>query len=190
MALIPIQSPIANVASGQMGPPIFSARAYSHINDADIVQFHSTSGELETCSANVASGIIGIAQHDSNAVYDQITTGLQAVFGSSQENTGLFPGTPGEVLVVTLGANIIVAINLSALTGWVSGGTYQAALGTAVGLGIDGTTGFFYADPNASNKVATVSQKIIGPGFGGVGDLGARVYIAFTPADLSPVTGH
>ena len=193
MAVIPYGAPIANVASGQMGPPIFSARCYSSntIADADFVQIDgSHAGYIDTCAADVASGIIGIAQHGSSAVYDQIATGIQGVFGSSQENTNLFPGTPGEILVVTLGANIIVAINLPATTGWVSGGTHQANLGTEVGLNIDGTTGFFYADDQEANKVAYISQKIIGPGQGGVGDLGARVYISFIPSVLSPVTGH
>jgi hypothetical protein len=191
---VPYQAPIANVAAGQLGPNIFSARPYGtgHIAASDFVILDgSHAGYIKTAAANPAV-VLGIAQHDSVAVYDQITTGLQGVFGASQENTPLFPGTPGEVLVVTLGAGIIVAINLPATTGWVSGGTNQANIGTAVGLNIDSTTGFFYADDQESNKVATIVGKIIGPQalFGTVGDLAARVYVSFTPADLQIFSGH
>ena len=191
---VPFQIPIANPAAGQLGPNIGSGRPHgtNHINNGDFVIFDgSNAGYIVTAAGNPAV-VLGIAQHDSNATYDQVTTGLQGVFGASQENTPLFPGTPGETLYVTLGANIIVAINLPATTGWVTGGTHQANIGTTVGLNIDGTTGFFYADDQASNKIATITQKIVGPQalFGTNGDLGARVYIAFIASDLQVPTGH
>lgn len=188
MATIPFQKPVANVASGQFGANIYSNRAASHINDADFVIY--SAALIATAGGNPSGGLIGIAQHDSNATYDQVTTGLQGVFGLSQENTALFPGAPGEVLVVTLGSNILVAINLPSTTGWVTGGTNQANLGTAVGLNIDGTTGFFYADDQASNKVADIVQKVVGPGQGVAGDTAARVYVVFRAAALAVVTGH
>lgn len=188
MATIPYQIPVANPASGQMAPPIFSARVGSHVNDGDFTLL--TSGALVTAGVNPSGGLVGIAQHDSNATYDQVTTGLQAVFGASQENTALFPGTPGELLVATLGANIVVKMSLPATTGWITGGTNQAKLGTQVGLNIDGTTGFFYADDQASNKLGEIVGKVTGPGFGAAGDTGAVVYVSFFAASLAVQTGH
>jgi hypothetical protein len=180
------------VASGQLGPNIFSAIAATHINAADFVNFATANpGQIQSAPAATATGLIGIAQHDSNAVYNQVMTGLQAVFGVSQISPtgGLLPTLPGEVLVVTLGANIIVAINLSATTGWMTGGTQQANLGTQVGLNIDPVTGFYFADPTVA-AVGTITQKVVGPGQGGPGDLAARVYVSFNPSALAIPTGH
>jgi hypothetical protein len=199
MAATQITAPIANVPASIVGPTTVSLPASSHVNDADIVVL--TAGAIATATANVAGGIAGIAQHDSNAVFAQIDTGLQGVFGFFQ-GAPLLPPDPGYVIVVPLGAPIIVEINLTATTGWVTGGTQQANIGTQVGLAIDGTTGFFLADPTASNKVAVITGKPQGvpaglggagvpfPSKGGVGDTGARVYVSFISTTLAIQQGH
>ena len=91
-------------------------------------------------SLATSANISGIIQHDSSSVWDQTDTGLQGVFGVSQVNTGLFPATPGQALVATLGPPVLALANLSAVTGWISGGTNQATFGTAVGLNLDAVT--------------------------------------------------
>jgi hypothetical protein len=87
-------------------------------------------------------------------------------------------------MYASLGGPASLEINLTAVTGWISGGTYQAYVGLAVGINIDPVTGFYVMDPNASNKVATIVQKLNGPSAGDVGDLGARVLVTFTPSTL------
>lgn len=151
---------------------------------------------------NVAGGIVGLAQHDSNANYGGTIfppAPIQNVFGVSQVG-GLLPISPLQTLVVTLGFGVTLGINLTAVTGWVSGGTVQANIGTPVGLAIDPVTHFYLADPSATNLVAVITGKINGPfassealypGAGSdVGNLGARVRIAFTQASLAVIIGE
>jgi hypothetical protein len=151
-------------------------------------------------AVNVASNIVGIAQHDSNANYGGIlnppipprNTQLQNVFGVSQVG-GLLPLSPSQTIVATLGFGVEVSINLTQSTGWVSGGAQQANIGTPVGLNIDPVTGFYIADPTLSNLVAFVTGKINGP-FANpgddVGNLGTRVRIAFNAAALAVLIGE
>jgi hypothetical protein len=190
MATINYQPPIAQTEAQLPSPGVQGLPASSHCNEADIVVL--SSGQIAPAAVNVATGIAGIVQQDSNAVFADTTSGnLQGVFGSSQINTGLVPGAPIWVLFLPLGPPITVEINLPATTGWVSGGTNQANVGTAVGLNKDGTTGFYYADDQQTNKVAHIVGKVVGPFKGGVGDLGARVLIAFDVATaLALVQGH
>jgi len=151
---------------------------------------------------NVATGIVGLAQHDSNANYGGTIippAPIQNVFGISQVG-GLLPISPSQTLVVTFGFGVALGINLTATTGWVSGGTQQATLGTPVGLNIDPVTGFYVADPTSTNLVAVITGKINGPfassealypGAGSdVGNLGARVRIVFNLAALAVSLGE
>jgi len=151
---------------------------------------------------NVAVGIVGIAQHDSNNNYGGTINPpapTQNVFGVSQVG-GLLPISPSQTIVATLGYGVEVAINLTQSTGWIAGGTQQATLGTPVGLNIDPVTGFYVADPTLSNLVAFVVGKINGPfassnalrpGAGSdVGNLGTRVRIAFNAAALAVLAGE
>jgi hypothetical protein len=112
--------------------------------------------------------------------------------GHSQVGTPLVPSSPLQTLVASVGIPNLVEINLSATTGWVSGGTQAVNIGSAVGLSVDPTTGFYVADPTVSNLIATIEDILIGPGFTsgyqsggpitGVGDTSARVRIRFNPA--------
>ncbi len=151
---------------------------------------------------NVASGIVGLAQHDSNANYGGTIippAPIQNVFGVSQVG-GLLPISPSQTIVATLGYGVTVGINLTPSTGWIAGGTQQATIGTPVGLNIDPVTGFYVADPTLSNLVAFIVGKINGPfassealypGAGSdVGNLGARVRIAFNAAALAVLIGE
>ncbi len=157
--------------------------------EGDIVVL-SGSG-IAPAAANVANGIVGIAQHDSSLNYGgqspTSTFNPNLLLGISNVGT-LMPASPGQTIVAKLGAPTLVEINLTVSTGWISGGTQQAHLGTPVGIAIDGTTGFYVADPTASNIVATISDKINGPFAvpgGDVGNLGTRILIEFLPAVLA-----
>lgn len=189
MALISVEMPIAQTPGGSNAPTCVSFTASSHVHDSDFVVL--SGGTIAPAGANVAGGIAGIAQHDSNSAYGGTTAGsgpvvapIQNVFGLSEVGT-LLPPSPGQTIVAALGLPVVVAINLTATTGWQSGGSQQATYATAVGLAIDSTTGYYLADPTASNKVAVVTGKINGPSFGGVGDLGARVLIEMNASALA-----
>lgn len=198
--IIPYSIPIVEVPSSNVGPIInpFSEAAGHSSADGDILLLNAD-GTVQTQVANAATGHLGIIQHASGAVFDQIDTGLQGVFGTTNVNSGLLPADAGQVLVALVGGAAVVAINLSQATGWISGGSNQATKGTAVGINIDGPSGIFFADPNESNKVAvvlglvgfpTTQQSFNGAtlqpiGGGGPGDLGARVYIKFNAAALA-----
>lgn len=170
-------------------------------NDGDIVALAATG--IEPIAANYAlATIVGVAQHNSASVFDQQDTGPQGVFGADNVGTGLLPAAPGQTLVALVAAPAIVEMSLPATTGWISGFTNQANIGTAVGIGLDATTGYYYADDQASNKTGIIVAKRNGPttqinngqtlqpvGPGGVGDAGARVYVSFDAAVLAAVGG-
>lgn len=151
-------------------------------------------------AVNVATGIVGLAQHDSNANYGGIlnppiapgNSQIQNVFGVSQVG-GLLPLSPSQTIVASLGYGIEVSINLTPTTGWLSGGSQHVGLGSGVGLNIDPVTGFYVADPTLGNLVAVVTGKINGP-FANpgddVGNLGTRVRIAFNVASLAVIIGE
>lgn len=200
--VIPYQPPLAEVPGPFGAPAVQPFTAHAHCNQWDIVTVGTvTAGQIDPAGDDPAGSIAGIAQMDSQAVFQQDDSGIQAVFGADNVNTGLLPAEPGQTLVVVFDPAIPVEINLSATTGWISGGSQQATIGTQVGLALDSTSGFYYADPTASNKVATVVQKAEGPtstltgasnstiGYGGVGDLGARVFIKFLATALAPTGG-
>jgi len=310
MAAIAPSIPIANIPASAVGAASVSLPAASHVKDGDITIV--SAGSISPAPANVATGLAGISQHDSNAAFAQLDTGLQGVFGYFQ-GPPLVPADPGYTILVTLGPPIILEINLTAATFWVTGATaatasttvgndgsgdyvaadtitttinghnivytvtgtegsdqaiavavaaainadalsaasagtpvagvipltakvpgvdgnaitlavahssthgtytrsgatftggvgFNANIGTRVGLAIDGTTGYYLADPEASNKIATItgkpfsipdgegppnSQGDLSKGFSG--DTGARVYISFDLAALAIPQGH
>ena len=195
MAQITVQKPVAEVVAFEnVSAQNFPVTGAAFKDAAFVV--NNLDGTISAAAANVATNIAGIAQHDSTSV---LTSGT-----SSRDVFGYFQASPmvsnsnAQVIVVPLG-QVPVEINLTASTGWVSGGTQQANIGTRVGLAIDGPTGFYVADPTATNKVATVTGKpnnvfTLTPtgltGAGNVGDLGARVTIVFDDSVLNPLVGH
>lgn len=200
MAAISPSIPIANVPASAVGASTLSLPASSHCNDGDIVAL--SAGAVAPAGANPAGNLAGIAQHDSSAAFAQTDTSLQGVFGYFQ-GPALIPADPGFLIIVTLGPPIIVEINLTSTTGWVTGGVQQADIGTQVGLAVDGATGYYLADPTASNKVAVITGKPQGvpdnegppnaqgaTSKGFAGDTGARVYISFFSNALAIQQGH
>lgn len=188
MATVNIEAPAAVMPSGSTGQvPQISFTAASHVKDGDFVAL--SGGSIVPAAANAAT-VAGLASHDSLAQYAGLVSGtigandLTNAFGYSNNGSPLVPAQARQTLVSALNAPAIVEINLSVLTGWVSGGTYQANVGTQVGLAID-SSGYFVADPNASNKVAIIIDKIEGPSFGGVGDLAGRVQVRMIASALS-----
>lgn len=197
MALIPPQKPLVNFPASHGGSPSvlnLSVVSGQTVLDGDILAL--SSGQIQDAGVNASGSLAGIAQHDGASVFNQLVATEQGVFGTTQVGTLLTP-SPGQVIVATLGSPATVEINLTAVTGWVSGGTYQVNIGSRVGLNKDGTTGYYLADPNASNKVATIVYKpnsgnpgAAGVGDGGIGDLGARVGIVFDSSALAIQQGH
>lgn len=195
---ISLQIPIVEVPGIHGSPSYPSFNATSEVSDGAIVRLGSvTAGEITAAAANDDTLLLGIVQGDSSAVYQQLDTGIQGVFGADNVNTGLLPASAGQI-PVALFLNNPVAINLPVTTGWITGGTHQANVGTEVGINIDGATGIYYADDQQSNKVAFITglaagatgqinngQTVQTVGPGGPGDLGVRVYIVFIPSTLA-----
>lgn len=200
--IFPYQAPVTylpplNTAGGQ---PIFSAPiGGTHINDASFVQL--AAGLIIPAAVGANTNISGIIQHDSSAVWDQQDTSLQGVFGVSQVGSGLFPATPAQALVATLGPPVLAIANLPATVGWISGGTTQATFGTPVGLNLDAVTGFYYFDP-AQARVGTIAGVLTGDGnmilgvptaatpVGLTGTQATRVAVVFDLTVLNPVQGQ
>lgn len=201
MALIPVDIPVAQVPASIGSPtPLNLPSSGGTINNADIVVLNGT-GQILEAGANPVGSIAGIVQHAGGAVFSGSATSLTSSLGYFQ-STPLITLSTQEIIVVPLGAPVTVEISLTATTGWQTGGAQQAFIGTRVGLAVDGVTGYYLADPTASNKVATIAGKPFGPNVtftgtgtptnskGNPGDLGARVYIAFDATALAIQQGH
>lgn len=144
--------------------------------------------ELFPAPINVAGGIAGLTIQDSNENYGGwINTAppLLSVFGSAQ-GPPLVPLDASLTKYAKLQSPALLEINLSADTGWISGGAGQAQFGTSVGLGIDPTTGYYVLVTGSSNLVASIVEPILGfsQGFGAPGTLAQRVRAAFFPSVL------
>jgi hypothetical protein len=159
-------------------------------------------GRISSAPANVAGGLVGVAQCSSEMTWQGNPTVGKAypdsVFGQSNVGTGLFSAMPGQIPVLTLGPPNVVVMNLTPSTGWQAGGTQQATYGTLIGLAIDAATGYYIADPTATNIVAVIqnvdnsvnnalvnNQYELDP----TGILGIRVYVAFLASALAIVQG-
>lgn len=201
MALIPVDIPIAQVPASIGSPTTINlASSGGTINNADIVTLNGAN-QITEAGANPAGSIAGIVQHTGKAVFTGSAVNPGGSLGYFQ-STPLLTQSTQEIIVVPLGSPVTVEISLTATTGWVSGGAQQAVIGTRVGLAVDGTTGYYLADPTASNKVATINGKPFGPNVtftgngtptnskGNVGDLGARVDIVFDASALAIQQGH
>jgi len=205
--LIPFQIPIVEVPGSIGSPSLQVYPAHAHCNDGDVVTLGvNTAGQIDPAVANDNSDkLLGVIQADSDAVYggQGSATAINGEFGASPVNTGLLPAPADGPLVALFATPLsVTAINLATTTGWISGGTHQAAIGTRVGLGKDGTTGIYFADDQAGNKLGTIVAKVSGAtttinngqtnqpvGPGGVGDLAARVYVEWDAAVLAAAGG-
>jgi hypothetical protein len=197
--LLPPRAPLIRNSALGTGVPHENYTPSSHINDADFVT--ETAGTIASAVADAAF-VLGIAEHDSNANWGgqavpPAAQNIQNVLGASNVGLGgLVSPSPKQTIVATLGPNIGVEMSLTATTGWITGGAQQANLGTLVGLAIDATTGYYLADPTASNLIGRIFAKPFAPNgpFGGgsgfAGDLGARVLVEFLPAYLQATQGE
>lgn len=189
MATINPAVPQVYMPAGSTGTPLIRRySAASHVTDGALVTL--SSGQISPAGANVASGILGFAIADSAANYGgsiQTPSTLDQWFGFSQVDTPLVPADASLTGVALVDAPAEVEMNLTATTGWVSGGSQQANIGTQIGIAI--TSGITLADPTASNKVAEIVELVSFPALGasatGVGDLGARVRVRFLASVLA-----
>jgi hypothetical protein len=181
MATVNVAVPQVYMPAGTtFQPPVQGYTPSAAILDGAICVL--SGGTIATATANVASGIVGVAIQNSVQNYGgsiQTTPALNGIFGYSQVNTPLVPADASLTKVAKVYSPALVEINLNITTGWVTGGAQQANIGSAVGLSIDPSTGFFVADPTQSNKVAEIVEAVDGPSFGAAGDLAKRVRIQF-----------
>jgi hypothetical protein len=148
-------------------------------------------GVLTRAATGTNANVFGIANMGEQQIWGPYggnsAVNVQGVFGTTQALAGgpLIPEDSIDVAVYPLVGNQIFEMSLSNVTGWQSGGTYQANYGTTGGFLLDTTTNLFVFDPSQANKPLTIFAKAIGPnillpsgvviGKGTVGDLGARV---------------
>jgi hypothetical protein len=147
-----------------------------------------TAGVIARAATNANANLAGFAVASELATYGgtQATWSQDAydnlMFGFSQVGT-LLPINPAQVptVPITGGAQgpIYVELNATALTGWITGGTYQANIGTVGGLLLDPVSNLYVFDPSQTNKVLTIYQKPQGPFQGVNGDLAPRVRCYF-----------
>lgn len=139
-------------------------------------------GAIQSAS-NVNTGIIGVAAADSNATFfsgagGSVTVGNQSLFGATQS----FPPLD------SLGALAIPIIKLQncLLEMSLVQPFFPGLINAAVGITLDATSGWHVADTTATGT-GTIQSFVTGPPgfFGQVGDTGARVRVAFTPANLA-----
>lgn len=143
-------------------------------------------GNLSKAAANAAIGTLALFIRKGNdTVYVESAPGERTLFGFSQQGTALIPGTNANPEGYGLqGLQFEISLNTADALA-------ASLVGEQVGLGYDATTGYFFADPGAANKVATIVAVSGGPdalntGFGAtpvgngeIGDNGGRVVIQF-----------
>jgi hypothetical protein len=112
--------------------------------------------------------------------------------------TAAIGGTTGNTLTIAT-ANTGAGTYTASGATFAGGSGFDAFIGTPVGLNIDPATGYYVADPLATNKVASITGKpnsvfTLTPssltGAGNAGDLGARVDITFYASALALQVGH
>ena len=194
MSTVNISIPQIYAPPGTTGQPnVTSYTASSPTLSGTIVVL--SAGTIAPATANVSANIAGISLQNSVQNYggsEQTVPALDAVFGFSQVNTPLVPGDAGLCLVGKLNSPFLLEINAASYVGWISGGTYQVNLGTAIGIAIDSTTGIYVVDPNQSNKVGVIVSGLQGPSAGGfglngpaTGTIAPRVLVQFYAAALA-----
>ena len=145
-------------------------------------------GNISKAAANAAA-LAGMALFASSQIYHAFSNaGSGLNFAADQTGTALVPAINQYIGVVQFDNSMEVEISLNQAT------TLATTLvGTQVGIGLDGTTGFFFADPSAGNKVAVIQKVSGGPDApsgrlglsnGVLGDSGGRVVIQFIASAL------
>lgn len=153
-------------------------------------------------SSNPSGNILGLAQEASNRTFGAFPGGTyidpKSAYGATADFPPLAPTELSQLYLISL-VNQPLEISLS--QAYAMNANLQD---TQVGLTVDATSGWVYADPAASNKVATItdipqsvpaliisnatasSGNALGPGpTGQPGDLGGRVIITFLSTALA-----
>jgi hypothetical protein len=127
--------------------------------------------------------IVGVADHDYNAVYGGPVGGVQPgpisdPFGRPAFNqsvfgiTEVYPGISTEPRNAHIIAAAAVQFEISLIQAWDPG-----YIGQLCGLNIDTNSQYFVADLTASNKILQIVGQVDGPGRGGPGDTYKRIAI-------------
>jgi hypothetical protein len=137
----------------------------------------TNSSGVNKAAAGVSTGIIGMADSDSDAYFAGIlgataggsqNTGKRSLFGATQS---FGPGWTNDAFalpVTKLGPGLI---ELSLVQGF-----YPSLIFASTGFNIDATTGYFVAD-TTQTAAGTIQDIAFSPGQGNVGDTGARVRV-------------
>lgn len=135
---------------------------------------------------NGFAAILGVADHDSNAIYGQYVGGAQSggltPFGRPVWNVRVLGATGQYPMIATepQNAHIIAAskvqFEIALKQAW-----DPALAGELGGLAIDPTSGFFIFDLTATNQIAQLQEPVDGVGFGVPGDINKRVAISILP---------
>lgn len=184
---VPYQAPELVETGTAQFPNIYAtipAAGGQTLTDGDFATI--SGGNLSKAAANAAVGTIaGLVFAGNDTLYRSASPSKTTLFGADQSGNALIPGTNQCPRIIGL-SQVQLWISLNQAT------TLAASLvGTQVGLGYDATTGYFFADPSAANKIAQITEVSAGPdsqnsgvGAAGVsngtlGDSGGRVKISF-----------
>jgi hypothetical protein len=190
MAVIPYQLPILspdNAPSGAVITNHLPMASGQTSNKGDVLIL--TSGTVESTASNPSGALVGLALHDSGAVFAAGAAGSNAsskyVTPFGKFTSGYNEGEVTDMHFLPFDADTEVVFSLdTAIT------LAQSLVGTQVGIDKDGTTGIYYVSTTPSNKVAVI-RKIVQPsalGYGVIGtDTGGRVIVAFLDAALAIV---
>lgn len=133
---------------------------------------------------NPNAGLVGMAVAASNENFFDGAGGSFNIGAGSRTgaNATMPPLAPTDVnlfYVAGLGQGQLFEINLSQAVAF-----YPSLVGTTAGLALDATSGFWFADPNGSNKILNIVDYrpgvATGPtNQGTIGDGGTRIVIEF-----------
>jgi hypothetical protein len=190
MAVIPLQLPTiapGNAPDGAVVTNHLPMVAGQTSNKGDVLIL--SAGAAQSAATNPASALLGLALHDSLAVFAAGGPGSNA---ASKEATpfGKFTSGFDESVVTDIhflpfdGAAEVVFSFDPAVT------LAQSIVGSQVGIVKDATTGIYYVSTAGTNKVAVI-REIKQPaalGYGVIGtDTGGRVVVAFLDSALAIV---
>jgi hypothetical protein len=135
-------------------------------------------------SAGSSTGIIGVADVDSDAYYGgqqgataggSQFTGKRGLFGATQSYGPGWTNDPFALPITKLQSGLLEMSLVQPFN--------NTLFNAAVGLNIDSTTGYFVAD-TSQTAVGVIRDLAFSPNQGNVNDVGARVLVAFNAAAL------
>jgi hypothetical protein len=143
---------------------------------------------INKAAAGVSTGILGMADCDSDAYYGGIlgataggsqNTGKRSLFGATQSFSPGWTNDPFALPITKLQSGIIELNLVQAF--------YPSLVNTAVGFNIDPVTntGYFVAD-TTQTAAGIITDIAYGPSYrGNVGDVGARVRVRLNAAAVA-----